>query len=55
MVPSIYIVGAAMGTTEPTLMGTVVLRTTDKNGKKHVLTLTHVIYIPNLPVNLLST
>jgi hypothetical protein len=55
MVPLIYIVGAAMGTTEPTLMGTVVLCTTDNNGKKHVSTLTHVNYLPNLPVNLLST
>ena len=55
MVPSIYIVGAAMGTTEPILMGTVLLCTTDDNGKKHIFTLTHVNYIPNLPVNLLST
>ncbi len=55
MVPSIYIVGAATGKTEPTLMGAVVLRTTDNNGKKHVFTLTQVNYIPNLPVNLLST
>ena len=36
-------------------MGMVVLCTTDNNGKKHVITLTHVNYIPNLPVNLLST
>jgi hypothetical protein len=55
MVPLIDIVGAAMGTTETTLMGTVVLCTTDDNGKKHVFTLTHVNYIPNLPINLLST
>ncbi len=55
MAPSIHIVGAATGIAEPTLMGTVVLRTTDKNGKKHVFTLTHVKYIPNLPVNHLST
>jgi hypothetical protein len=55
MVPLIYIVGAAMGTTEPTLMGRVVLHTTDDNSEKHVFTLTHVNYIPSLPVNLLST
>jgi hypothetical protein len=55
LVPSIYIVGAAMGTTEPTLMGMVILHTTDNNGKKHSFTLTHVNYMPKLPVNLLST
>jgi hypothetical protein len=55
LVPSIYIVGAAMGTLEPTLMGTVQLRITDNNGKKHTLTLTHVNYVPNSPVNLLTT
>jgi hypothetical protein len=47
MVPSIYIVGEVMGTTEPTLMGMVILCTTDNNGMKHVFTLTHVNYIPN--------
>jgi hypothetical protein len=51
----IYIVGEVTGTTESTLMETVVLHTTDNNGKKHVFTLTHVNYIPNLPVNFLST
>jgi hypothetical protein len=55
MVPLIYIVGAAVGTTETTLMGMIVLCTTDNNGKKHVFTMTHMNYIPNLPVNLLST
>jgi hypothetical protein len=55
LVPLIYIVGAAMGTTEPSLMGTVILCTTDNNGKKHSFTLTHVNYMPKLPVNLLST
>ncbi len=44
-----------MGTTEPTLMGMVILCTTEDNSKKHVFTLTHVNNIPNLPVNLLST
>jgi len=38
--PSIYIVGAATGTSEPTLMGTVVLRLTDNNGNKHTFTTT---------------
>jgi hypothetical protein len=55
MVLLIYIVGAAIGTMEPTLMGVIVLRTTDNNGKKHVFTLTNVNYIPNMPVNLPST
>jgi len=55
LVPSIYIVGAAAGTSEPTLMGTVVLRLTDDKGDKHTFTLTHVNYMPKSPVNLLST
>ena len=55
LVPSIYIVGAATGTSEPTLMGTVHLRITDDDGKKHKFTLTHVNYMPTSPVNLLST
>ncbi len=38
LVPSIYIVGATTGTSEPTLMGTVQLRITDDNGKKHTFT-----------------
>jgi hypothetical protein len=42
LVPSIYIVRAATGTLEPTLMSTVQLRITDNNGKKHTFTLTHV-------------
>jgi hypothetical protein len=55
LVPSIYIVGAAMETSEPTLMGTIQLRIMDDNGKKHTFTLTHVNYMPTSPVNLLST
>jgi hypothetical protein len=55
LVPSIYTVGAATGTTEPALMGTVILRITDDNGKKHAFTLTNVNYMPQSPVNLLST
>jgi hypothetical protein len=55
LVPSIYIVGEAMGISEPTLMGTVILCTTDDNGKKHTFTLTHMNYIPKLPVNILPT
>ncbi len=38
LVPSIYIVGAAMGTLEPTLMGTVQLQITDDDGEKHRFT-----------------
>jgi hypothetical protein len=55
LVPSIYIVGAATGTSEPTLMGTDVLQLTDNNGDKHTFTLTHVNYMSKSPVNLLST
>ncbi len=55
LVPSIYIIGAATGLLEPSLMGTVLLKVTDDNGKKHTFTLTHVNYMPNSPVNLLST
>jgi hypothetical protein len=55
LVPSIYIVGAATGTSEPTLMGTVDLRITDDDGQRHKFTLTHVNYMPTSPVNLLST
>jgi hypothetical protein len=50
-----YIVGAATGTSEPTLMGTVILWLTDDKGVKHTFTLTHVNYMPKSPVNLLST
>jgi hypothetical protein len=53
LVPLIYVVGAATGTSKPTLMGAVILCTTDDNGKKHTFTLTHVNYMPKLPVNLL--
>jgi hypothetical protein len=54
LVPSIYVVGAATGTSKPTLMGAVILCTTDDNGKKHTFMLTHVNYMPKLPVNLLQ-
>jgi hypothetical protein len=55
LVPSMYIVGAATGTSEPTLMGTVELRITDDDEEKHKFTLTHVNYMPASSVNLLST
>jgi hypothetical protein len=48
-------VGAATGTFEPTLMGTVILQITDNVGDKHTIMLTHVNYMPQSPVNLLST
>ncbi len=54
LISSIYIVDAATGTSEITLMGTVVLWLTDNNGDKHTFTLTHVNYMPKSPVNLLS-
>ncbi len=52
---SIYMVRAATGTLEPTLIGTVQLRITDKNGTKHTFTLTKMNYMPTSPVNLLLT
>jgi hypothetical protein len=55
LVQSIYIVGAATGSSEPTLMGTVILRLTDDDGNKHTFTLNHVNYMPRSPGNLLST
>ncbi len=55
LVPSIYLVGAATGTSEPTLMGTVVLQLTDNDSDKHTFTLTHMNYMPKAPVNLLLT
>jgi hypothetical protein len=36
-------------------MGTVILCITVDNGDKHSITLTHMNYMPKLPVNLLST
>jgi hypothetical protein len=55
LVPSIYVVGAATGLSEPSLMGTVLLIVMGDNGEKHTFTLTHMNYMPNSPVNLLST
>jgi hypothetical protein len=55
LAPSIYIVGAATGLSEPSLMGTVLLKVTNDKGKKHTFMLSHVNYMPNSPVNLLST
>jgi hypothetical protein len=54
LIPLICTVGAATGTSEPTPMGTVVLRLTDVNGDKHIFMLTHINYMPKSPVNLLS-
>ena len=42
LVSLIYIVGAATGTSEPTLMGMVQLRITGDDGEKHTFTLTHM-------------
>ncbi len=55
LVSSIYIVVAATGTLEPTLMATVQLQITVDNGTKHTFTLTHMNYMPTSPVNLLLT
>jgi hypothetical protein len=55
LIPSIYIVGAATGTSEPMLIGTVDLQLTDNNGDKHTFMLTHTNHMPKSPANLLST
>jgi hypothetical protein len=55
LVPAIYIVGAAMGTSKPTLMGTVFLCTTKDNGKKAYIHSDPVNYMPKSPVKILST
>jgi hypothetical protein len=52
LVPSIYIVGAATGSSKPMLMGTVILCLT---GAKHTFMLTHLNYMPKSLVNILST
>jgi hypothetical protein len=54
LVPSIYMVCAATGTSIPTMMGTIILQITDNDSDKHTFTLTHVNYTPLSPVNLLS-
>ena len=54
LVPSIFEIGSAKGSTLPTLMGTVILRVTDDEGVKHSFTLKNVNYLPNSPVNILS-
>ncbi len=55
LVPSIYMVGAATGHSEPTLIGTVIFQITDNDGDKQIFMLTHVNYMPQPPVNLLSS
>jgi hypothetical protein len=55
LVPSIYLVDAATGTSEPTLMGIIVLCLTDNNCDKHTFMLIHMNYMTKSPVNLLST
>jgi hypothetical protein len=54
LVPSIYEVSTANGIDSPTLMGTVILRLRDNAGIMHEFRLTHVNYMPDSPVNLLS-
>ncbi len=54
VVHSIYEVSTANGVDSPSLMGTVILRITDDDGVTHEFELTHVIYLPHSPVNLLS-
>jgi hypothetical protein len=55
MVPSEYNVGSATGTSNANLMGTVVLWVTDDEGVEHTFTLNDCVYLPESPVNLLST
>ncbi len=52
--PSIYKIGSATGTSMPTLMGTVILRTMDDEREKHSFALNNVNYLPDSQVNLLS-
>ncbi len=54
LVPSIYEIGSATDTLNPSLMGTVLLRLTDDKRDKHSFTLNNVNYLPDSPVNLLS-
>jgi hypothetical protein len=54
LVPSVYEVGLATGTSTPNLMGLVVLCLTDDNGVKHSFALININYLPELPVNILS-
>ena len=54
LVPLIYEVSTANGIESPTLMGTVILRLRDNAGIMHEFILTHMNYMPNYPVNLLS-
>ena len=54
LVPSIYEVSTANGIDSPTLKGTVILRLRDNGGIMHEFRLTHVNYMPNSPVNLVS-
>ena len=55
MIPSEYNVGSATGTSEPNLMGTVMLWVTDNEGVEHTFALKDCVYLPQSPVNLLST
>ena len=54
LVPSIFEVGSATGILTPTLMGTVILRSTDDEGVTHSFEFTNVNHLPDSPVNLLS-
>jgi hypothetical protein len=54
LVPSVYEVSTANGVDSPSLMGTVILRITDDDGVRHEFELTHINYLPQSPVNLLS-
>jgi hypothetical protein len=53
LVPSIFEIGSATGTSTPNLMGTVILWLTDSEGEKHSFVLNNVNYM-NSPVNLIS-
>jgi hypothetical protein len=54
LVPFIYEIGSATGTTVPNLMGMDTLQLTDDEGEKHLFILNNVNYLPDFLVNLSS-
>ena len=55
LIPSVYGVATASGTSNSLKMGTVILWLRDDEGVEHTFTLKECIYMPSSPVNILST
>ena len=55
LVPSIFVVGTATGTTGKLNMGTIILSVHDNAGVEHTFTLHNVVHMPKSPVNIVST